>query len=198
MVRQREPSASRRSLGREQSLRILVVCGGVATEPTYLDGLKRHVRNRTVSIRIRAKGVAPLQLIEEGIRLRDRDPWAFDRVWCVTDVDDFDLGNAIRLAAAERIDLAVSNPCFELWLLLHHQDCRAHLAGYPAVLAKLRKHVASYDKSRLDFGDFSTGVTDAIGRGRELDPKGDQHGQNPSTSVWRLAHVIMGGDDGTG
>ena len=125
--------------------------------------------------------------------MRDRDSFGFDRVWCVTDVDDFDMSSATRLAAAERIELAVSNPCFELWLLLHHEDCRAHLSGYSAVLAKLRKHVPDYDKSRLAFSDFSHGVVDAVSRAIRLDPTAAQYAKNPSTSVWRLVEMITGG-----
>jgi hypothetical protein len=34
----------------------------------------------------------------------------FDEIWCVTDVDQYDLEPAVRLAKAKGISLAVSNP----------------------------------------------------------------------------------------
>jgi RloB-like protein len=114
-----------------------------------------------------------------------------------SDVDNFDIADAAGLASAKGIDMAVSNPCFELWLLLHHEGCYAYLSGYPAVLARLRKHVPTYDKTRLVFADFSTGVTTAIKHAKKLDPTGEEHAKNPSTSVWRLVEEIVGERDGT-
>jgi hypothetical protein len=56
--------------------------------------------------------------------------WA-DEVWCVFDVDEHPkLAEARDQANANGIQLAVSNPCFELWLLLHFQEHRAHAGGH--------------------------------------------------------------------
>jgi hypothetical protein len=89
-------------------------------------------------------------------------------------------------------NLAVSNPCFELWLLLHHEDCRVSLPDCRATSARLRKHLPSFDKTRLDFANFAKKVPDAIDRAKALDPMATNHLQNPSTSVWRLVEKIMG------
>jgi hypothetical protein len=96
----------------------------------------------------------------------------------------------VSLANRQDVNLAVSNPCFELWLLLHHADCRSHCAGYADVVARLRKHVPAYDKTDLRFADYVAGVYDAVKRARELDPTGVDHARNPSTGVWRLVSTI--------
>ena len=90
----------------------------------------------------------------------------------------------------QKVNLAVSNPCFELWLLLHHTDCRSHCAGYDDVVRRLKKHVPAYDKARLRFDDYAGRVFDATKRAKDLDPTGASHDLNPSTSVWRLVEKI--------
>jgi len=47
----------------------------------------------------------------------------YNSVWCVFDVDDHPrVADARQMAADNGIELAISNPCFELWLLLHFRD----------------------------------------------------------------------------
>ncbi|MGW6281706.1 RloB family protein [Kribbella sp. NPDC055071] len=106
----------------------------------------------------------------------------FDEVWCVFDVDDFDIEPATREARRAGLELAVSDPCFELWLLLHHEDCRAFQNGYKDVVRSLQKHVGGYDKTKLAFADYAGGVTAATVRAEKLGESG-----NPSTGMWRLA-----------
>ncbi|ARQ70294.1 RloB family protein [Streptomyces marincola] len=119
----------------------------------------------------------------------------FDQVWCVSDVDDYrDLDEAVRYAENHGVELVLSNPCFELWLLLHHVDHRKWLAGYPAVKELLRKHVrVPADKSvafERDFGGERWWR--AADRARALAPEGEEHQRNPSTRMWRLAFAISG------
>lgn len=98
---------------------------------------------------------------------------------------------ALALAAKAGIKVAVSNPCFELWLLLHHEDCSAHCADCDAVQVRLRKRVPAYDKTRLRFRDFAGGLDQAIALARKLDPTGTDHIRNPSTGVWRLVGAVL-------
>ncbi|WP_203933178.1 RloB family protein [Virgisporangium ochraceum] len=76
----------------------LVYCGGVRTEPEYLDALRLEHRNNAVSVRLVAEGADPERLVRRAAGHRDRQPGAFDEVWCVTDVDEFDLTRAVALA----------------------------------------------------------------------------------------------------
>lgn len=95
------------------------------------------------------------------------------------------------MARRAGVSLAVSNPCFELWLLLHHAECRSHCTGYADVASRLKKHVPGYDKTRLNFADYADGLNDAVKRARDLEPTGTDHTQNPSTGVWRLVGKIV-------
>jgi hypothetical protein len=187
------PRRGRRRPFREPRLRLLVVCGGKRTEPAYFIGLKNYLRNPAVVVTIRAKAQAPEDLVRHSRFIAPVAGDEFDQVWCVVDSDEFDLEPAVSLAADLDVRLAVSNPCFELWLLLHHRDCTAHLCDPKAALRELIKQVPGYQKNNLRFGDFKAGVTDALRRAEGLDPTGTGHGANPSSGVWKLVHLIAGG-----
>lgn len=187
------PRCGRRPPFREPRLRLLVVCGGKRTEPDYFRGLKGHLRNPAVQIRLKAKVCAPRDLVEHARKIAPASGDEFDEVWCVVDSDEFDLEPAIALATKLDVRLAVSNPCFELWLLLHHQDCTAPLCGAKAVLRQLTKQVPGYQKNGLRFADFEPGLADALRRAERLDPTGCNHGCDPSTGVWKLVSLIIEG-----
>jgi hypothetical protein len=89
------------------------------------------------------------------------------------------------------IKLAVSNPCFEYWLLLHHRGWDRPLSRCKDVWVPLRKSVNSYDKSKLRFADFAEGVLSAVARAKVRDPSARDFAINPSSSVWVLVERLM-------
>src|SRR6185436_2146803 len=107
---------------------VLIVIGADRTETAYLKGLRTHDRLGAVTMRIVEKAAAPDRLVE--YTRATFTLGEYDEVWCVTDVDHYERdGGKVTAAVAlagDDIKLAVSNPCFELWLLLHHEDCAAH------------------------------------------------------------------------
>lgn len=60
----REPRARR-----VQRSRILVVCGAQKTEKSYFEGLRRHVRNPAVTVKIETKPVCPTQVVQHACKL---------------------------------------------------------------------------------------------------------------------------------
>jgi hypothetical protein len=190
----REPAPGRRAPFRTARRMVLIIIGADRTETAYLKGLRDHFRLAAVTMKIVEKPGAPDQLVAYA-----RDNFAlaeFDEVWCVTDVDQYEreggkVTAALTVAAKSGINVAVSNPCFELWLLLHREDCAAHCADCDAVLLRLRKRLPAYDKTRLRFRDFADGLEQAIARARKLDPSGTDHTRNPSTGVWRLIGAVL-------
>ncbi|MFE0672794.1 RloB family protein [Streptomyces sp. NPDC058867] len=111
----RESTLRRRPAYRDELPSILVVCGAKNTEPLYVKGLLKAVDNRAVDVRVKVCPQDPVSVVRyaAGERTRARDHYT--RTWCVLDVDDFaHLDDALRLAQAEGIEIALSNPCFEL------------------------------------------------------------------------------------
>lgn len=151
------------------------------------------MRNPAVQVRLKAKGCAPKDLVAYARVIAPIGADEFDQVRCVVDSDDYDLESAAALAAELDVRLAVSNPCFELWLLLHHQDCTAPLCDAKAVLRQLLRHVPSYQKNSLRFADFEAGVPEALRRAERLDSTGCDHGRDPSSGVWRLVRLMVEG-----
>ena len=181
---------------------ILVVCEGEVTEPQYIDAFRLEHGTNTVRVHVQAPGGDPKALVETAIRLRDeaarrarreRDlNLAYDEVWCVFDVDEHARSaEARQLAASGRIELAVSNPCFELWLLLHFAAHTAHVTT-AQVARLLRGHLPGYRK-HVRFEDVRHGYADAVRRGQALDQRHAEvgsEGENPSTGVHHLTERI--------
>ncbi|XVV02098.1 RloB family protein [Actinosynnema sp. CA-248983] len=109
----------------------------------------------------------------------------FDEVWCVLDVDDFDMAKAVASAHRAGVKLAVSDPCFEVWLLLHFREHTAYVQDAKAAQKLLVRHVPGYHK-KIDFAVFAANVGDAIARAKLSGP------DNPSTGVWRLVEAALG------
>ncbi len=138
MIARRDQRARGRSLKRSVGIRkpkktLLVFCEGERTEPEYLNALKRQPSVRDVaSVDLRVEtgqgGSVPLTLVSLAVdarrRARDEDG-EIDEFWCVFDVEwprnHPGLKEAIERARQNNIKLAISNPCFELWLILHYK-----------------------------------------------------------------------------
>lgn len=198
-----QPRISRSASRRETRRRLLVVCGAKATEPDYINGLKKHLRNPSVSVEVVVKDRAPSQVVRYALKLMEGSPDTYDEVWCVVDMDQFaDLDTAVDLAARSttssvKVAVVVSNPCFELWLLLHFTDHRGTVTSFAQLKPLLKKHVPSYDKSRIDFeAHYAPTYPEAVRRARSLDPTGSGHRCNPSTNMWQLVDAMGWPDQG--
>ncbi|WP_033340448.1 RloB family protein [Catenuloplanes japonicus] len=137
--RRRQPKASlaRRVGVRKPRKTILIFCEGKNTEPQYFEALKREPDVRDVAavdLRVDpdSAGGAPITLVRMAVDARRRalrESSEIDEFWCVFDVEwpthHPSLHDALELAERNDIHVAVSNPCFELWLALHFKDVRA-------------------------------------------------------------------------
>ena len=132
---------------------------------------------------------------------------ADDEFWVMLDTDHHFQPNhiagtiqALKLAREAGFFLAVSNPCFELWLLLHHEELSPEVEfAKPAdVEARLRQVLGGYNKTSIKAEQFPfSSVPDAIRRARALESNPDDPvGLWPAsigTPVYRLMERVMGG-----
>ncbi len=197
-----DPPIQRRGPSRQPKFRILVVCEGRTTEPGYLKAFQHAQRNPRVQVQVAPETGVPQTVVEIAIRLRDEaereakhqrdENIKWDVVWGVFDIDEHpNVEHARRLAATNSIQLAVSNPCFELWALLHFQDQRAHIERHVA-RAALQRHLPGYDKA-LDFTKMQHGYAQAVNRAQDLEREAALHqndGRNPTTGVYALTEQI--------
>ncbi len=98
----------------------LVVTDGAVTEKSYVQMLSALFRTK---IEISTSTDEPAKLVRTANRLgRQKDA---TRVWVITDVDEHSahqLAEA-RKACARNVEVIVTNPCFEVWLIDHRQPC---------------------------------------------------------------------------
>ena len=132
----RKPAGRAPQRGRDQKrapryvLRVLTE--GERTEPDYLFLWVR--RNTRVQLDLVDHGKTPDALVrqaKEHLRGQPKRRAArdFDEIWCVFDTDEHEnLANAMEEARQSSIKVAVSNPCFELWLILHVREQTAYIS----------------------------------------------------------------------
>lgn len=191
---------SRRRGKRPERRRILIVTEGVETEPQYFEGLARFARATGLSVYpadVVGIGRDPVRVVNSAVRRRDDDQRAkpprerYDDVWCVFDVDRHEvLGEAITQARRESVKVAISNPCFELWLLWHFTDLFAATSAVE-LRHRLRQHGCAGKSLPRSFayGNYS----DAERRARRRRPH-DPYAvpSNPGTTVCAVTEVVIG------
>lgn len=123
----------------------LVVCEG-ETERDYLCELARSLRIH-VNI-IKGAGTDPKSIVNTA-KAKSKE-MHYDKVFCVFDRDNqpASFANAIDLCYHKGYIPIISNPCFELWLLLHFHLRESGLGDPQQVLKELKKlaHFADYEK----------------------------------------------------
>lgn len=200
--RDRERHIGRNPAKREPKRRILVVCEGKVTEPEYFKAFQHEVRNRLVHVEIDKQAGVPLTVVNRAIDMdgeakaeakrRREDDLKYDDVWCVFDVDEHpNLTEALDLANRSGVKVALSNPCIELWALLHFQEQNEQIHRHEAQRA-LKAHLPRYDKV-LDFDKMKASYEKAVERARSLQKKAEATGdpiRNPSTAVYLLTELI--------
>ena len=202
--RDRERRPSRLQPFRDPKPLILIVCEGRITEPEYFDGFWRACHNLRVTVRVSKDHGVPKTLVGIAKEIKNeaqsRAKWeaddnlAFDSVWCVYDVDEHPrLHEAREMAEANGLETAISNPSFELWLLLHFKDSPG-MQHRDAILTMLKQHDPEYDK-HVDFTKYASGYDEAVRRAKRMDEATETRGEagcNPTTGVHRLTALIRG------
>ena len=172
---------------------VRILCEGSVTEPEYLT----MVAGENVVLDVQETGQAPKSLVnaawEHVTRNRgrklDRD---FDEIWCVFDRDDHDdIAGTLQTARDRGIEVAFSNPCFELWLVLHVEDQQAHIERQ-AIQRRCEELGLTEGKSIASTADgrLKSGLGTARLRAKRLSEMhrsaGADSRSNPSSTAWRL------------
>lgn len=156
-------SSYRRTSGRVSPREcLLIVCEGAKTEPLYFKALRDQLRLQVVEVEVVGpeQGSAPISIVDRAIQLRDeraerarKSPLLvpYDAVWCVIDVEQYGLNpslpRAIGKAATRAIGVALSNPCFEYWYLLHFERTGTPFGTPKAVAKALKRWLPRYGKA---------------------------------------------------
>lgn len=208
MAKRKIPPIRRQRSQREPKRRFVLFCEGKNTEPAYFSAFRRTLTGALIDIETRPGIGVPMTVATEAVkyaksqgltkssRRRKNSFEKKDEVWAVFDRDQHPkFSQAVKLCQDNNIEVARSNPCFELWLILHEQDYD-QVNHHRAVQKELKKLRPEYDDQRRkipDCNDMVTRVKSAEKRGEKQlnrrEAEGCPYG-NPSTTVGILTKAI--------
>lgn len=215
---------SRNSLMRERreayrDARLIVIASeGKDTERIYLKALAKEYTNPRVHVLILERSVdeqnnsSPEHVLKQLNDYKSQyELEADDELWLVLDKDRWTDAMLSRIATectqGVSMHMALSNPCFELWLLLHIEDAasltpeeqmlwmenrKKSKNADPYLKVRLRQKMGSYHESSYDVLSLIAHAEDAIERARALDKNPvDRWPQTLGTRVYLLAESVM-------
>jgi RloB-like protein len=191
----------KRAVERRQEFKTVVVfCEGKKSEPDYINGVKKlpHVASNTaLNIEVHPEQGAPMTLVKMAVD-RQNDP-EVDECWCLFDVEwpknHPNLDAAVRMAKAAGVRLAISNPCFEVWLILHY---RLHTRFEATVVCERESRGLDKRKGKSINADlYMPRRMDAARRASLLDERHAKNGNelpnnNPSSGMYHFLAAIEG------
>ncbi|HEY6327990.1 MAG TPA: RloB family protein [Blastocatellia bacterium] len=122
-----------------------------------------------------------------------------DELWLMIDVDRWGDRNLSQVCSAARrkgYRLAVSNPCFELWIYLHFLDLTGAAMECSWYEQQIRAHHGSYNKSNLAVDALKPLAGDAIGRARDAANEGHLWPASAGTDVFRVVEQVHNLENG--
>ena len=155
-MRLRAGELARQKRPRALKTRFVLFCEGANTEPEYFKALVRLLKLRMVDVETVAAAGDPLGIAKMAAKWKSNKHQRVgnidtyekgDQVWAVFDRDQhkrFD--EAVSLCERQGINVARSNPCFEIWLILHHEDCHAPLTS-KAAHRRVEQLCPEYDRN---------------------------------------------------
>ena len=203
------PIRRRKSRRIEPKRRFVLFCEGMNTEPMYFSALKQTWTGALISVETRRGVGVPMTIAREAVKFAKsegltkksrRKKNSFeenDEVWAVFDRDEHpNFDDAVSLCQANSVGVARSNPCFELWLILHERDYDRpdHRNAVQRALKKLRPEYDNHSRKVPDCNDMVTRVESAEERGKVLVERREEEGiphSNPSTTVGMLTRAIQ-------
>ena len=152
---------SRKSRAELEPLNLALIVVEGKTEALYLKHLKE--RNSNVEVIIcESENKNPSKMVGncvQKMREKDVDVSQGDIVFCVFDVDsnsEEDLRNAVAIAEEKGIGLIISNPRFEVWLLMHFMSASS-LPVDADLEGMLSKHICCEYSKTEDVWNYACG-----------------------------------------
>ncbi|WP_024989945.1 RloB family protein [Segatella albensis] len=197
---------------------IVIASEGKDTEQIYFKALAKEYTNPRVHVHILERSEDEQNSSSPEYVLKQLNNYkslyeleADDELWLVVDKDRWTDAMLSRVATEctqeVSMHMALSNPCFELWLLLHLEDAssltpkeqkqwmenrRKSRNTDPFLKVRLRQKMGSYHESAYDAPALIAHVEEAIVRAKALDKNPtDRWPQTLGTRVYLLVESVM-------
>ena len=202
------PRLKRSRHSREPQRKFILFCEGAKTEVAYFKAIRRVYSSTLIDLEVHGGAGVPYTIAEKAIEQakslglirrsrRRKDSYETgDRVWAVFDRDDHPRFNeAVANCQACNVGVGFSNPCFELWLILHERDVGRYEDRHAmqSTLARLRPEYDPDGAKTPDCDDLVKRVEAAEQRSEtQLQRRMEEDNPygNPSTTVGRLTREI--------
>jgi len=163
-----------------------------------------------VDVEIVGEGAAPITVVNSAIELREErkqiakkslTKTAYEVVYCVIDVESpfphESLARSINKAQDNKLEVILSNPCFEYWYILHFRKTSAPFHTNDEAISALRREHPAYRKNDTTIFDVIYPKTsDAIKNSKEV--LNEQHNDaedlrdcNPSTHMHKIVEYLQ-------
>lgn len=211
---------NRKSFERPEGVRssrlVVIASEGKETENIYFEQLKASLHASGVQIEVLRRDSnesSPEHVyrqIQDFAAKYDMDE--DDQLWAVVDKDRWTekmlSGVAKKCSQNKYFIFCLSNPCFELWLILHLEDVAQYAEedreklsenkkikrnGYTWTKNRLRELMDGYSESKYEVTKLLPEIEKAIERASKLDSNpNDRWPQSVGTRVYRLVNSILG------
>ena len=174
----------------------VIATEGMKTERMYFEWFQRDGAVIQVEWLKGKQGSAPPQVLSRmQKRLKIERLRHEDEAWLVIDKDQWTADQLVELynwsLKQDNYHLAVSNPMFEYWLLLHFDE-GSGISAARQCIDRLKHHWPEFDKDRLDMASLDGGITEAIERAKAKDtPPCSDWPRRTGTTVYRLVEKLM-------
>jgi len=195
-----------RKAGTRDSSLIVIASEGERTEPEYFEALRDEYYNSRIQvIFLHPSDSAPKYVIDElnqykkefGLNLKKGD-----ELWVLIDKDRWDrfLNEIAEECRSNEFHLALSNPCFEIWLLLHLKNlsqctrgdrdliCRDKQSLKQCMMSILQSYTGAGIQRELLLPHVRRAITYA--RALDANPQ-DRWPLRPGTRVYLVAEKII-------
>ena len=212
----------RKSFTRKRGVRyaslFVIACEGANTEPKYFKDFRQAYfieKHPGIHVEVLAKEDDSLSAPQQVLDLADRFKKTYqlkpsDKLWVVIDRDKQSWEEQTMEAIAKQchqkeILLAVSNPCFELWLLLHHKSIESLNENFQEKLLNnnkvnqnktfiqkyLEEVVGRYNPRNLATKDFLPYVKKAVERAKSQDILTERWPNHLGSRVYQLVEQLL-------
>ena len=206
MARRFEQKKRGEVLKRKRSTVFIAAEGHNRTERNYFRGFFSKHKNLSIRM-VPDSSTDPVGMAESLADFMDEFGFSAedgDMAFCLIDHDcdrikDDQITQASKIARDKGINLIVSNPCFEIWLICHFSSTLKNYLSSKEVIKDMDRFILGYTKSAEDvFLVTESRIVDAVENAKLLERRCLENGHvlhrfdfSPSTEVYKAVEIML-------